>query len=121
MEWLLGIRPASPSAPRPDFVAMAAVTPDLPPLVRWTLALVAGGGAAGLAQVSAALLRLKSPALTIGAGNPVVATAELVGAVFPSLLALLAPLLAAAAIVLLFAWLLHRGSQRPARGRVTPG
>jgi len=112
---------ATPIATAAGIVAMAAVTPDLPPLIRWTLALVAGGGAAGLAQVSVAVLRLKSTALTAGVGNPVVATAELVGSVFLSLLALLAPLLAAAAVIVLFAWLLHRGSQKRARGRVTPG
>jgi Domain of unknown function (DUF4126) len=112
---------ATPVATGAGIVAMAAVTPDLPPLIRWTLAIVAGGGAAGLAQVSAALLRLKSTAFTAGAANPAVATAELGGAVALSLLAVLAPVLAAAAVVGLLAWLLHRGSRRRASRRVTPG
>ena len=112
---------ATPVATGAGVIAMAAVTPDLPPLIRWTLAIVAGGGAAGLAQVSAALLRLKSTALTAGAGNSAVATAELGGAVALSLLAVLAPVLAAAAVVGLLAWLLRRASRRRASHRVTPG
>ena len=60
---------ATPIATAAGIIAMAAVTPDLPPLLRWTLAVVAGGGAAGLAQASLALLRLTSTALTAGAGN----------------------------------------------------
>jgi hypothetical protein len=49
-------------------------------------------------------VRLKSSALTVGMGNPVVATGELAGSVLLSGLALLAPLLATAAgiVVLVF-------------------
>ena len=111
---------ATPIATGAGIIAMAAVTPDLPPLLRWTLAIVAGGGAAGLAQVSAALLRLQSTALTAGAGNPVVATGELAGSVILSLLGLLAPLLAAGAVVVLLAVLVRRVSRHRRRHRITP-
>lgn len=111
---------ATPIATTAGIIAMAAVTPELPPLLRWTLAVVAGGGAAGLAHVSTSLVRLKSTALTVGAGNPVVATGELVGSVILSLLGLLAPLLAAAAVVVLAAVLVHRVSRRLHRRRITP-
>jgi hypothetical protein len=111
---------ATPIATTAGMVAMAAVTPDLPPLLRWTLAIVAGGGAAGLAQVSTSLWRVTSTALTAGAGNPVVATGELVGSVILSLLGLLVPLLAAAAVVVLLAVLVHRVSRRRGRRRITP-
>jgi hypothetical protein len=49
----------------------------------------------GVVHAGTALLRLKSSALTLGVGNPVVATGELLGAVILSGLALLAPILAA--------------------------
>ena len=99
---------ATPAAITAGIVTTAAATPDLPPLVRWTLALVAGGGAAGLVHAGTALLRLKSSAFTAGAGNSVVATGELVGSVVLSLLALLAPLLAGAAAVILLVILARR-------------
>ena len=91
---------ATPAAITAGVITTAAVTPELSPLVRWTLAIVAGGGAAGLVQGGTALLRLKSSAFTAGVGNPVLATGELVGSLALSALALLAPLLAAAVVVL---------------------
>ena len=87
---------ATPAAITAGVIATAAVTPELPPLLRWTLAIVAGGGAAGVVHAGTALVRLQSSALTLGVGNPVVATGELAGAVILSGLALLAPVLAAA-------------------------
>ena len=67
---------------------------EVSPLMRWSIAVVAGAGAAGLTQAASSLLRLKSTATTGGLGNPVVATAELGGSLLLSLLALLLPLLA---------------------------
>jgi hypothetical protein len=90
---------AAPAAITAGVITTAAVTPDLPPLMRWTLALVAGGGAAGLVHAGTALVRLKSSALTVGVGNPVVATGELAGSLLLSALALLAPLLALVVVV----------------------
>ena len=90
----------TPAAITAGVITTAAVTPELSPLLRWTLAIVAGGGAAGLVQGGTALLRLKSSAFTAGFGNPVLATGELVGSLALSALALLAPLLAAAVVIL---------------------
>jgi hypothetical protein len=82
----------------------AAVMVDLPPIVKWTTAIIAGGGAAGLTQGVTALLRAKSTAFTAGLGNPVIATAELGGALLLSALALIAPFVALA-LVAVFFWL----------------
>jgi hypothetical protein len=111
---------ATPAAITAGVVTTAAATADLPPLVRWTVALVAGGGAAGLVHAGTAFLRLKSSAFTAGAGNSVVATGELVGSVVLSLLALLAPLLAGVAALILLVILARRlvrllGERRRAR------
>ncbi|MGH7412878.1 MAG: DUF4126 domain-containing protein [Candidatus Rokuibacteriota bacterium] len=110
---------ATPTAIMAGVLAWAAVTPELSPLLRWTLAVVAGGGAAGLVQTGTALLRFKSSTLTAGLGNSVVATAELAGSLVLSLLGLLAPLIAAAAVVVVLVVLarrlagLRRGSRPP--------
>ena len=92
---------AAPAAVAAGVVAAASVLTEMPPLVQWSLALVAGGGAAGAVHGGTALLRLKSTAVTGGLGNPVIATLELAGAVIGSALALLAPFAAAAAVLLL--------------------
>lgn len=99
---------AVPAAITAGIIEMAAVTPDLPPLLRWTIAIVAGGGVAGFAQLGTTLLRLKSSALTAGAGNPLLATAELGGALVLAALGLLVPLVAAVAVVVLLAVLARR-------------
>jgi len=108
---------AGPAAVTAGIIEMAAVTPKLPPLVRWTIAVLAGGGVAGLAQLGTTLLRLKSSALTAGLGNPVVATTELIGAVVLAVLAFLAPILGAVVVVALLVWITRRALRRRARPR----
>jgi len=98
----------TPAAVAAGVVTTAAVTPELPPLLRWTLAIVAGGGTAGFVQVSTTLLRLKSSLTTAGLGNPVLATAELIGAIAFSVLAVLAPLLAAVGVAIVIVVLIRR-------------
>jgi hypothetical protein len=94
---------ATPAALIAGTVLSAAVMTDLPPVVKWTAAIVAGGGAAGLTHGLTALLRAKSTIFTGGIGNSAVATAELGGAFVLPLLALVAPLVALG-IVLLLLW-----------------
>jgi Domain of unknown function (DUF4126) len=99
---------ATPAAITAGVITTAAVTPELSPLMRWTLAVVAGGGAAGLVHAGTTLLRLKSSTFTAGVGNPVVATGELVGSLALSGLGLLAPLLAGAVVVFVLVLLARR-------------
>jgi hypothetical protein len=89
----------------------AAVMIDLPPIVKWTTAIIAGGGAAALTQGVTALLRAKSTVMTGGLGNPAIATAEMGGAVAVSALALVAPFVAVAVIVALL-WVAVRMARK---------
>ena len=91
---------ATPAALIAGTVVSAAVMTDLPPLVKWTTAVIAGGGAAGLTQGLTSLLRAKSTLTTGGLGNHVIATGELGGALFVSLVALAAPLVAVGLVAL---------------------
>lgn len=102
---------ATPAAMIAGVVASAAVFVDLPPGVRWTAAIVLGGGVAGTVQAGTVLARLKSTLLTGGAGNVVVAFLELLGAALLALLAILAPALVLLALALL-AWLLAKVVRR---------
>ena len=102
---------ATPAAVVAGTIAAAAVMADLPPIVKWTTAVIAGGGAAGVTKTVTSLLRAKSTLMTAGFGNAVVSTGELAGALLVSLLALLAPL-AALAIVAAFCWLALRFVRR---------
>jgi hypothetical protein len=107
---------AAPAALIAGTVVSAAVMADLPPLVKWTTAVIAGGGAAGLTQGITSLLRLKSTSLTAGLGNHVIASGELGGALALSLLALAAPVLAVA-LVAVFCWFAIRVLRRLFRRR----
>jgi hypothetical protein len=105
---------ATPAAVVAGTLVSAAVITDLPPMLKWTTAIIAGGGVAGLTQGVTALLRAKSTVLTAGVGNPVIATAELGGSLLVSLLALAAPLVALL-VVIVFLWLAMRLIRRIAR------
>jgi hypothetical protein len=95
---------ATPAALVAGTVVAAAVMADLPPVVKWTTAIIAGGGAAGITQAVTGLLRAKSTVTTGGLGNAAIATGELGGSLLTSLLALFMPLVALAFVVL-FCWL----------------
>ena len=98
---------ATPAAFVAGIVVSAAVMTDVPPMVKWTAAVIAGGGIAGLTQGVTAMLRAHSTVLTGGLGNPVIATVELGVALMMSFLALVAPVIAIV-LVILFLWLAIR-------------
>lgn len=98
----------TPLAVAAGAVATAAVVTDSPPLLKWPLALIAGGGMAGLVQTGTALLRGMSTVSTGGTGNFTLSTAELTGSLITTLLSLLIPMLALALACLVAAWVLWR-------------
>jgi Domain of unknown function (DUF4126) len=95
---------AGPAAVGAGVVASASVMADIPQAVMWPLAIIAGGGVAGLTKGTTALLRAKSGVMTAGLANPVVATVETVGATGITVLALVVPLVCLAAIAALLYW-----------------
>lgn len=110
---------ATPAAFVAGAVVSAAVMTDVPPMVKWTAAVIAGGGIAGLTQGLTGMLRAHSTVLTGGLGNSVIATAEIGGALLITFLALAAPV-AALALVILFMWLTIRLLRRVFRGANPP-
>lgn len=99
---------AGPLAVVAGILVSASVMVDLPAEVRWPIALIAGGGIAGVTKTTAAIVRAKSTALTGGLGNPVVSTTETAGAATISLLAIAAPIICFVAAVALLVWLIRR-------------
>ena len=109
---------ATPAAVVAGAVMTASVVTGLDPMLRWTLALIAGGGIAGTVQALTVGTRKVSLLTTGGLANPAVAAAELGGAVGLALLAVAVPLLAFALIV----WALFFGVRfliRLAAGRAS--
>jgi hypothetical protein len=77
----------------------AAVMIGLDPFAQWTLAIVAGGGAAGTVQLGTVATRAVSTGTTAGLGNALVATLENGAALVLSLLAVFAAPLALIAVI----------------------
>jgi hypothetical protein len=102
---------AGPATLAAGVVASAAVMTDIPPSVMWPVAVIAGGGAAGLTKGSTALLRAKSAAMTGGLANPVVSTIETVGATGLALLAIVVPVLCLVAVVAALYWTARRAGR----------
>jgi hypothetical protein len=103
---------ATPAALFAGVFMVAATTAGLPPALRVSLALIAGGGTATLVQGATVVARLKSTAVTGGLGNPLLALAELGLSVATSLFAILAPLLGLILVFLLCAGLLLWATRR---------
>ncbi|MDP9122215.1 MAG: DUF4126 domain-containing protein [Acidobacteriota bacterium] len=92
---------ATPTAILAGMMLTAGTLVDMGPLLRWTLAVVAGGGTAALFQGLTTTARQVSSLTTGGLGNPVLATAEAGGSALLSVLAIMVPLVAAVLVGLL--------------------
>jgi Domain of unknown function (DUF4126) len=99
---------ATPAAILAGTVMTASLAPEMDPLVKWTLALVAGGGTAGLTKSVMNLLRGTSTAATGGLANPVFAALELLVAVTLSALAVTLPIAAGVVVIGIFGFLMYK-------------
>jgi hypothetical protein len=82
---------ATPAAIVAGTVVTAAMVTDMSPMLKWTLAIIAGGGAAGIVQGTTVAARGASTATTGGLGNPLFATIELGSSVVVSVMTVLVP------------------------------
>jgi hypothetical protein len=84
----------SPAAVVAGTVLFASCVADFDPLLQWSLAIIAGGGAAGIVQGGTIATRVASTATTGGAGNFIVNTLETLAGFAFSILSLVVPILA---------------------------
>ncbi|MFO7637745.1 MAG: DUF4126 domain-containing protein [bacterium] len=111
---------AGPAAIVAGIVVTASVVVGMNPVLRWPLAVIAGGGVAGTIQFATSSLRRTSEYVTAGFSQPLAVSAENGGAVGMSVLSLLLPAVAGGLAVLLiglFAFLLIRRGRRSRRAR----
>jgi hypothetical protein len=102
---------ATPAAIIAGTIATASMVTDMSPFLKWTLALIAGGGIAGLVQGTTVALRAKSSVSTAGIENPLVSTLELVGSIIVALLAIFIPILSLALIAFLCNFVIHKAGR----------
>jgi hypothetical protein len=94
----------TPAAMVAGMFATASIITDMPPFLKWSFAIIAGGGISGIIQGGTAALRAGSSATTGGLANHIVSTIELVGAVLLTALAVLLPFLCLAVV----AWICYK-------------
>lgn len=81
---------------------------DLEPMAQWSIALIAGGGIAGLIKGAGAATRMVSTATTGGVANPVVSTVETGASLLMIVLSLFIPVLAILVIAVLIYFILRK-------------
>ena len=84
----------TPTAVIAGTLLTSSMLTEYDPAVKWSLGLIAGGGAAGVVQGSTVAIRASSTALTGGLGNFFVSTIEWILAALIIYLAIIFPLLA---------------------------
>ncbi len=89
-------------------LVMGSVLADFSPILKWSLAIIAGGGLAGTIQHSTGLLRLTSSTTTGGIANPVISTTEAGASFSLSALAILLPVVAFLLVLFLVIWVVRK-------------
>lgn len=104
---------ATPAAVVAGTIVTASFVTDVEPWFRWTLAAIAGGGAAAVVQGATVVVRGASGLTTFGLANPLVATAELIGACVTAVLSVVVPVIAVAGLTILVVWAIRRFRRPP--------
>ena len=90
-----------PSAVVAGAVVAGSQVGDMSPLLAWSLAVIGGGGAAGLVQGLTTVARQFSALATAGFGNPILSTFEAGASLSLAVVAIVVPLVAVFAVLLL--------------------
>jgi hypothetical protein len=110
---------AAPAAIVAGTIVAASSIVHMDPLMKWILAIVAGGGTAAIFHGATTLLRGASTTVTGGLGNHGIATTELGIALGLSLLAIVLPLVSGVAVLVLFFVVVRKGFQKLFKARRT--
>lgn len=80
------------------FTSLAVIS-DLDPMLKWSTAVILGGGSASLFQILTVKARAVSSTITAGFGNFIVSTVELFISIVVSLLSIIAPVIAITTLI----------------------
>ena len=98
----------APAAAAAGTLLTASTLGDISPFLKWTLAIVAGGGVSSIVHFGSSAVRSAVGIPTGGLANPLVSSGEGIGAIALTLLALFVPILAFAIVLWLLYRVLHR-------------
>lgn len=95
---------ATPIAIATGTTITAAFFTHVDPLVQWTVAIIAGGGSAGIVEGLTNITRIVSTGTTGGIGNPFLATLELVISIILSIMGIVLPIFTVVLLAVLLAF-----------------
>ena len=98
---------ATPAATVAGVIMMAAVLTDMDPLLRWALAIIAGGSVALTVQGATVVTRAVAAGSTGGVANPVVAVLEAIGALVVTITTIVIPAIMGILILIVVLMLLR--------------
>ncbi len=110
---------AAPAAVVAGTIVAASSIVHMSSLMKWTLAIIAGGGTAADFHGATTLVRGASSTGTAGLGNHAVATTELGIALGLSILAIVLPLVSGVAVLVLLIFVVRKGIQKLVKKRRT--
>jgi hypothetical protein len=110
----------APAAVVAGTIVTASAVLGMDPMLKWSLAVIAGGGAAGAVHTGLAAVRGLSSASTGGLANPLISTAEAGGSISFAILSLLLPFAGLALFVALVTLALAALRRWRARQRQQP-
>lgn len=109
----------APAAVVAGTIVAASSIGHMSPVMKWTLAIIAGGGTAAIFHGATTLVRGASSAVTGGLGNHAVAATELGVASGLSMLALALPLVSGIVVLVLLFFVVRKGLQKLFKQRRT--
>jgi hypothetical protein len=98
----------TPAAVVAGTLLTASFITGMSPMFHWTLAVIAGGGAAAAVQLATVGVRAVSTATTGGLANPIVSAVETTTSFVVAILAIAAPFVGIALVMLVVAWFVRR-------------
>ncbi|AWL28178.1 DUF4126 domain-containing protein [Acinetobacter defluvii] len=98
---------------------MAVSSGEMSQFAAWAAAIIVGGGTATAVQMSTVAVRGVSTATTGGIANPIVSTAEWIGAILVSILSFLVPVLVVIVGVIMMIWVV-RWVRSKSKNKINP-
>ncbi|MCX8109794.1 MAG: DUF4126 domain-containing protein [Syntrophorhabdaceae bacterium] len=89
----------TPAAVVAGIIVTASMIEDISPFLKWSLAIIVGGGVAAIVQGGTVILRYGSSGLTGGLANHTVSTIEMILSILVTILAMVLPILCLIAVV----------------------
>lgn len=111
---------AVPAAVVAGIMASATLLGEIDPWLRWTLAVIAGGGAAGATQAMTIGGRGISSVTTAGLGNPLFSLLEAVTSAIITIFAIFLPAFAVIAAISLIFWWKQKNVSQPVQTPANP-